>query len=40
MQRAAHPDEVAWPIAFLCSPGASFIAGAVLDVNGGALMRP
>jgi len=40
LRRAARPEEVAWPIAFLCSPGASFISGAVLDVNGGALMRP
>jgi 3-oxoacyl-[acyl-carrier protein] reductase len=40
MRRAARPDEIAWPIAFLCSPGASFISGAVLDVYGGAMMRP
>ncbi len=40
MQRAATPQEIAWPIAFLCSPAASFISGAIIDVNGGALMRP
>jgi NAD(P)-dependent dehydrogenase (short-subunit alcohol dehydrogenase family) len=36
--RLARPEEIAWPIAFLCSPAASFICGAVLDVNGGAYM--
>jgi 3-oxoacyl-[acyl-carrier protein] reductase len=30
--------EIAWPIAFLCSPAASYISGAVLDVNGGAFV--
>lgn len=37
--RFARPEEIAWPIAFLCSPGASFVCGSVLDVNGGASMR-
>jgi 3-oxoacyl-[acyl-carrier protein] reductase len=36
--RSADPMELGWPIAFLCSPGASFISGAVLDVNGGAFV--
>lgn len=36
--RIGRPDEIAWPIAFLCSPAASFISGAVLDVNGGAFV--
>ncbi len=36
--RMAEPEEVGWPIAFLCSPAASFITGVILDVNGGALM--
>ncbi len=36
--RLARPEEVAWPIAFLCSPAASYICGAVLDVNGGVYM--
>lgn len=40
LKRAARPEEVAWPIAFLCSPAASFISGAILDVNGGNYMRP
>lgn len=40
MGRPAEPDEIAWPIAFFCSPGASFISGAILDVNGGSMMRP
>lgn len=33
--RLATAEEIAWPIAFLCSPGASFMCGAVIDVNGG-----
>lgn len=33
--RMALAEEIAWPIAFLCSPGAGFMCGAVLDVNGG-----
>jgi NAD(P)-dependent dehydrogenase (short-subunit alcohol dehydrogenase family) len=36
--RKGQADEVAWPIAFLCSPAASYITGAVLDVNGGVYM--
>lgn len=37
--RYGLPDEIAWPLAFLCSPGASFVCGATLDVNGGSYMR-
>jgi NAD(P)-dependent dehydrogenase (short-subunit alcohol dehydrogenase family) len=33
--RLAHPDEPAAAIAFLCSEDASYMSGAVLDVNGG-----
>lgn len=33
--RAADARELAWPIALLCSPAASFMAGAIVDVNGG-----
>ncbi len=38
LRRKGQPDEVAWPIAFLCSRAASYISGAVLDVNGGVYM--
>lgn len=33
--RAAHPGEIASVAVFLCSPGASYMSGAVIDVNGG-----
>jgi NAD(P)-dependent dehydrogenase (short-subunit alcohol dehydrogenase family) len=36
--RMAKPEEIAAPIAFLCAPAASYLCGAVLDVNGGVLM--
>jgi NAD(P)-dependent dehydrogenase (short-subunit alcohol dehydrogenase family) len=36
--RKGRPDEIAWPIAFLCSDAASYICGTVLDVNGGVYM--
>jgi len=36
MKRMGRPDELAWPIAFLCTPAASYFSGAILDVNGGA----
>ncbi len=36
--RMAEPEEVAWPIAFLCSRAASFVTGVILDINGGVLM--
>lgn len=33
--RKGRAEEVAWPIAFLCSAAAGYITGTVLDVNGG-----
>ena len=36
--RMCEPDEVAWPILFLCSREASYITGVTLDVNGGLIM--
>jgi len=36
--RMAEPEEIAWPIAFLCSRAASFVTGVILDINGGVLM--
>jgi crotonobetainyl-CoA:carnitine CoA-transferase CaiB-like acyl-CoA transferase/NAD(P)-dependent dehydrogenase (short-subunit alcohol dehydrogenase family) len=37
--RFARPDAIAWPIAFLCSPGASLVRETVLPVDGGARLR-
>jgi NAD(P)-dependent dehydrogenase (short-subunit alcohol dehydrogenase family) len=34
LKRFARPEEIAAPLAFLCSPAASYISGAVLDING------
>lgn len=36
--RLGTPDEVAAVVVFLASPGAGFITGEILDVNGGYLM--
>jgi 3-oxoacyl-[acyl-carrier protein] reductase len=40
MGRMGRPEELAWPIAFLCTPAASYLSGAILDVNGGAFVGP
>jgi 3-oxoacyl-[acyl-carrier protein] reductase len=34
MGRVAQAPEIAGPIAFLVSPAASYVSGAVVDVNG------
>ena len=36
--RPAHPDEIAAPILFLCTPYAGFISGEIFNVNGGAVL--
>jgi 3-oxoacyl-[acyl-carrier protein] reductase len=38
MGRMGRAEELAWPIAFLCTPAASYLSGAILDVNGGAFV--
>jgi 3-oxoacyl-[acyl-carrier protein] reductase len=36
--RSADPKELGWPIALLCSPMASYISGAIVDINGGSFI--
>ena len=38
LKRMGRAEELAWPIAFLCGAGASYMSGAILDVNGGAFV--
>lgn len=38
MQRLGTPEEVAHVVSFLASPGASYITGSTIHVNGGMLM--
>jgi 3-oxoacyl-[acyl-carrier protein] reductase len=35
LARLGYPEDIAGPVAFLCSERASFVSGAVLDVDGG-----
>ena len=36
--RIADPEDVAWPIVFLCSDWARHVTGEVLNVNGGSIL--
>jgi 3-oxoacyl-[acyl-carrier protein] reductase len=37
--RVATPEEVAYAVLFLSSPGAEFMTGAIIDVNGASYLR-
>lgn len=39
LNRVATPDEVAYTVLFLASPGAEFLTGAIVDVNGASYLR-
>ena len=39
MQRMGEPEEIASMLTYLCSPAASFVSGAIMDVNGNTQMR-
>ncbi len=38
LRRPATAEEIAWPILFLASEGASYITGEILNVNGGSVL--
>lgn len=33
-QQISQPEEIAWAVLWLCSPGASFVTGQALSVDG------
>jgi NAD(P)-dependent dehydrogenase (short-subunit alcohol dehydrogenase family) len=35
MKRLGQPEEIGWPLAFLCTRATGFMTGSVIDVNGG-----
>ena len=37
--RVAKPEEVAYAVLFLASPGAEFMTGAIIDINGASYLR-
>ncbi|HIP69761.1 MAG TPA: SDR family oxidoreductase, partial [Anaerolineae bacterium] len=39
LNRAARPEEVAYPVLFLASEGAEWLTGAIVDANGASYLR-
>jgi 3-oxoacyl-[acyl-carrier protein] reductase len=35
MRRSGTPEEIAWPVAWLCTPGAAYLTGQCVVVDGG-----
>jgi 3-oxoacyl-[acyl-carrier protein] reductase len=35
IRRSGTPDEIAWPVAWLCTPGAAYLTGQCVVVDGG-----
>jgi 3-oxoacyl-[acyl-carrier protein] reductase len=38
LKRAGQPEEIAWPILFLASAGATYMTGEIMNVNGGSVL--
>jgi len=39
LNRVARPEEVARTVLFLATPGAEFLTGGIIDINGASYLR-